>query len=155
MTPPAGPVLRDIHLPPEPSWWPPAPGWWILFVLAMGVLLWLAAWLWRRQRVLRARRVLQREFQRAAALQAAEQVAALSELLRRAALRHAPASACLRGEDWLAFLDGEDTDQPFRRGAGRLLLDGPFRAQVDATEATALAELVRLRLDRFVTSAHV
>ena len=38
MTTPAGPVLRDIHLPPEPSWWPPAPGWWILFVLAMGVL---------------------------------------------------------------------------------------------------------------------
>ncbi|MBP6325901.1 MAG: DUF4381 domain-containing protein, partial [Dokdonella sp.] len=23
-----GPQLRDIHLPPDPSWWPPAPGWW-------------------------------------------------------------------------------------------------------------------------------
>ena len=31
---PAGPDLRDIHLPPAPSWWPPAPGWWLLaFVL--------------------------------------------------------------------------------------------------------------------------
>ena len=25
--------LRDIHLPPEPSWWPPAPGWWLLALL--------------------------------------------------------------------------------------------------------------------------
>src|SRR5262249_43714601 len=29
---PAGPDLRDIHLPPDPSWWPPAPGWWLLAI---------------------------------------------------------------------------------------------------------------------------
>ena len=31
--PPPGPQLRDIHLPPAPSWWPPAPGWWVLAAL--------------------------------------------------------------------------------------------------------------------------
>jgi hypothetical protein len=31
--------LRDIHLPPDPSWWPPAPGWWMLAALAAVMLL--------------------------------------------------------------------------------------------------------------------
>ena len=39
-----GPVLRDIHLPPDPSWWPPAPGWWMLAGLLLLLAL-LAAWL--------------------------------------------------------------------------------------------------------------
>jgi hypothetical protein len=42
---PEGPQLRDIHLPPSPSWWPPAPGWWGLAVLVVLVLL-LAVWWW-------------------------------------------------------------------------------------------------------------
>jgi hypothetical protein len=151
MTAPAGPALRDIHLPPEPSWWPPAPGWWFLALCVVLLLLWLGRRLLQRRRMQRARAVLQREFARACALEGAEQVAALSELLRRAAQRYAPAAATLHGEDWLAFLDADDAEQPFRSGAGRLLLDGPYRAQVDAAEATALAEVVRLRLDRFVT----
>jgi hypothetical protein len=41
-----GPQLRDIHLPPSPSWWPPAPGWWGLAALLVLALL-LAAWWWR------------------------------------------------------------------------------------------------------------
>ena len=32
-----GPVLRDIHLPPDPSWWPPAPGWWMLAALVVTI----------------------------------------------------------------------------------------------------------------------
>ena len=50
-----GPALRDIHLPPEPSWWPPAPGWWVLAALVLvGVL--LAVWGWRRHRQTARRR---------------------------------------------------------------------------------------------------
>lgn len=43
------PQLRDIHLPPSPSWWPPAPGWWGLAVLVVLVFL-LAVWWWRQAR---------------------------------------------------------------------------------------------------------
>lgn len=54
---PESPQLRDIHLPPSPSWWPPAPGWWALAVLLVLVLV-LALWWWRgnsRRRKSRAR----------------------------------------------------------------------------------------------------
>ena len=44
---PESPQLRDIHLPPSPSWWPPAPGWWGLAVLVVLVFL-LAVWWWRQ-----------------------------------------------------------------------------------------------------------
>jgi hypothetical protein len=155
-----GPVLRDIHLPPEPSWWPPAPGWWgvALVVLALG--LWLA-WRWRRAlRLRRARALLHTEWQRIreahpANSDAAAQVAGLSLLLRRAARRYAPHALTLRDEAWLDFLDADDPQRPFREGAGRVLIDGPYRATVAEADAIALAELVRLRLDRFVTVADV
>jgi hypothetical protein len=44
---PAGPHLRDIHLPPPAGWWPLAPGWWILIGIALLLLTWLA---WRGYR---------------------------------------------------------------------------------------------------------
>jgi hypothetical protein len=152
---PAGPVLRDIHLPPEPSWWPPAPGWWVLAALVLLLLAWM---LWRalqRRRLARARRVLLREFDAVrgahpSSSEAAAQVAALSLLLRRAAKRYAPNALRLQDDDWLAFLDADDVAQPFRRGAGRLLLDGPYRPAVAPEQADALADAVRARLPGFV-----
>ena len=33
-------VLRDVHVPPAPSWWPPAPGWWLLAGVSAGLGLW-------------------------------------------------------------------------------------------------------------------
>jgi hypothetical protein len=150
-----GPVLRDIHVPPEPAWWPPAPGWWLVIVLLAGMLAWTAWRLYRRARRARARRVLREEFERIrrdhpSAGAAAQQVAALSELLRRAARRHAPEALTLKDEAWLAYLDRGEPRQPFSRGPGRLLLDGPYRPRVAAEDADALADVVRARLDRFV-----
>ncbi len=54
---PTGPTLRDIHLPPSPSWWPPAPGWWIVAsVLLLAVLAMFFFWrLARHRRAARAR----------------------------------------------------------------------------------------------------
>jgi len=136
--------LRDIHEPPAPPWWPPAPGWWIV----AGILLLLFAWLaWRYWRRVRARRLAERVFDEAVAAAATPtaRVAAMSELLRRAARRRDPAADTLAGDDWLRFLD-EGLPRPvFSEGAGALLRDGAFRAAADASEVEALRELARAR----------
>jgi hypothetical protein len=159
MTAPAGPVLRDIHLPPEPAWWPPAPGWWLVASIALLMMLWLAWKLRRRQRLVRARRALRREFERVldvhpATTQATAQVAALSLLLRRATRRYAPQASTLRDEAWLDFLDAGDPQRPFSVGRGRVLLDGPYRPRIEAEEAEAVAPLVLERLERLVPVTH-
>jgi hypothetical protein len=147
-----GPVLRDIHLPAEPSWWPPAPGWWLLAAVLCVGLAWVLRQFARKRRTRTLRRALQAEVDtlRREHTDAAAQVAALSLLLRRAAKRYAPAALTLRDEAWLRFLDADDPAQPFSRGPGRLLLDGPYRPQVERAEAEALTEAVRRRLDTFV-----
>ncbi|MCI2262776.1 DUF4381 family protein [Xanthomonas indica] len=135
--------LRDVHLPPAPAWWPPAPGWWMLAaVLLLAIAAVLFVWIRRRQRVQR----WQRQFD--AATRAGEppaQVAAVSELLRRAAQRRDPAAATLQGEDWLRFLDGGDKRQAFSAGPGRVLLDGGYRPSVDPAQVQALLPLARRR----------
>ncbi|MBN6152315.1 DUF4381 domain-containing protein [Xanthomonas sp. AmX2] len=134
--------LRDVHLPPAPGWWPPAPGWWLLaaFVLALlGAA--LGVWAWRRMR----RRRWRQRFDRAlAGGDAPAQVAAMSELLRRAARRGAPDAATLQGEAWLQFLDG-GKGHAFSEGHGRLLLDGGYRRELDPAAVQGLAEVARVR----------
>ncbi len=142
--------LRDIHQPPAPPWWPPAPGWWWLAAVLLALLA-LAAWWWLRAQ--RRRAAIARLFD--ARLRAAntpvEQVAAMSELLRRAARQRAPGADHLQGEAWLAFLDGEGGAKvahgphPFSEGAGRMLLDGGFRRDVGEDDAAALLPLARRR----------
>lgn len=101
----AGPPLRDIHLPPDPSWWPPAIGWWLLVAL---LLLALAAvvWLWRRRRRarLRQRRILG-ELDRLVRLHRddgdrAALLGGVHQLLRRVVRQHDAAAVQLRGEAW-------------------------------------------------------
>jgi hypothetical protein len=137
-------VLRDIHQPPAPGWWPPAPGWWIVFAVIALALLAVLAWTWRRRRRQRAAAAL---FDRAVAAAAtpATQVAAMSELLRRAARRRDPAADRLQGQAWLAFLDDGATRPVFAGEAGRLLLEGGFRRDTDAAAVAALQPLVRAR----------
>lgn len=104
-SPPPGPSLRDIHLPPEPSWLPPAPGWWALAALSL-VLLLVATWLWRRHR--RAQHQRQRvllELDRLVLRHQCDgdQVAlasGLHQLLRRVARRHDVLAAQQRGAPW-------------------------------------------------------
>ena len=101
----SGPNLRDIHLPPEPSWWPPAPGWWVLAALLL--LAWLAAmWLWRkRRRALHQRRQVLLELDRLVMQHRrdGDQVAlasGLHQLLRRVARKHDALAAQRRGDAW-------------------------------------------------------
>jgi hypothetical protein len=137
-------VLRDIHQPPAPSWWPPAPGWWIVaavLLLAAATVSWFA---WRRRR---RRRALERLFDDSvhAAPTPAAQVAAISELLRRAARRRDPRAGKLQGEDWLRFLDRGSKRALFDGDEARLLLDGGFRPEVDAVAVAALLPRARAR----------
>lgn len=135
-------VLRDVHVPPAPSLWPPAPGWWLLAgALALAIAI---AWWIRRKR---QRRMLawQKLFDDACADAApAAQVAAISELLRRAARRVNAKADHLQSEDWLRLLDGQK-QKGFSEGAGRLLLEGGYRREVPADEFAAAKALSRAR----------
>lgn len=143
---PAELVLRDIHLPPEPSWWPPAPGWWVLTLLLVLALVWLWRTLARARARQRRRIAIEAELSQALApAEPSAQLALLSQLLRRAARHSDPRAVTLHGEDWLHFLDGSAPDQPFSRGPGRILLDGPFRGGIDHPHIAALLPILRTR----------
>lgn len=102
-------ALRDIHLPEAVSLWPLAPGWWVALAIATTLVAALLMW-WRRRRNSARRAAL-------VLLDAAAQrfrddsdprvlAVALSNLLRRVALKHFPRRdvASLYGEGWLDFL---------------------------------------------------
>ncbi len=126
--------LRGLHLPEPVGWWPLAPGWWVLMaILVVTAGLLIRDWLRRRARSAARRKALrQLEESRAAYAYHGNPVilgSELSELLRRTMLAYAPRSevAGLTGDAWLAWLD-RDLDEPkFREGAGRSLLELPYR----------------------------
>lgn len=137
--------LRDIHLPPAPSWWPPAPGWWLLAVLAVLALYFATRFVLRRWRARRWRARVHAALERIAASDAAQAdpvrtATEVSRLLRRVSLVLAPGAAALQGEAWLEFLDArlppaQAQAAPFRNGAGRLLLDLPYQPCATASQA--------------------
>lgn len=137
-------VLRDIHAPAAPPWWPPAPGWWMLFA-ALALVAGLGAWWFARRR--RRARAIARVFDDALARAdtPAARIAAISELLRRAARRRDPQADRLQGEAWLAFLDAGLARPAFAEGAGSVLRDGAFRRDVSEADVEALREVARAR----------
>lgn len=137
-------VLRDIHQPPAPGWWPPAPGWWLVAALAAAALVFV---IWMVRRRARRQRAIAALFDQtlAQAPSAPARVAAISELLRRAARRRDAGADRLRDEAWLRFLDGDAGAAPFSTGAGRLLLDGGFRRDIDQAQLDVLLPLARRR----------
>lgn len=144
VAPPSGLVLRDIHQPVAPSWWPPAPGWWLVAAVVIAAVATLALW-WRRRR--RQRVVVVHTFDAsvAAATSPAARVAAMSDLLRRAARRFDASADTLHGPAWLAFLDGAQTTRPFSQGPGALIAEGGFRRDVPSADADALLPVARAR----------
>ncbi|HET7843872.1 MAG TPA: DUF4381 domain-containing protein [Xanthomonadales bacterium] len=145
--------LRDIHLPPEPSWWPPAPGWWVLAIVALALLAFATRRLVRWLRARRRRAALLAAFDVVAALEdPLARVTAVSELLRRAARLRDASAAALTGDDWLRFLDGDDPRRAFTTGAGRGLVEAPFRNALAAHEADAIVAVARPRYVELVAS---
>ena len=135
-------VLRDVHVPATPSMWPPAPGWWLVAIALLAIVAVICLLRARQQRKLRAR---QRLFDEACRdLPASAQIAAMSELLRRAARKIDKHADRLQGDDWLRFLDGKKGED-FSKGAGRLLLEGGFRRDVADADLAATRYVARAR----------
>ncbi|MFS8136947.1 MAG: DUF4381 domain-containing protein [Thermomonas sp.] len=136
--------LKDVHPGIAPSWWPPAPGWWILATLVLIVAFAVARWwLHRRRRDDAILQLFDDTLDQAST--PSQQVAAMSALLRRSARLRDPAADRLEGDTWLQFLDDGLPERPFSNGAGSLLLDGGFRADVVEDDVALLRALVRQR----------
>ncbi|WP_310165561.1 DUF4381 domain-containing protein [Pseudoxanthomonas japonensis] len=136
-------VLRDVHVPASPSWWPLAPGWWLVVAAVLLVAIVVGAWRMYRHR---RRQAWQRWFDATSdGRLPAEQVAAMSDRLRRAARVLDPSADRLEGDAWLAFLDGKRGGHAFSQGAGRLLLDGAYRRDVSPADLAAATEVARAR----------
>ncbi len=144
---PADLPLRDIHLPPAPPWWPPASGWWMLLALLM---LLSAGWVWWRKRTQRRRSAIAQahiELSRLCAESASapgQQIAReISVLLRRVCISIFPRQqvASLTGVAWLQFLDQAHGDHQFSGGAGRLLMEAPYRPGISRQELEPVLDL--------------
>lgn len=150
--------LRGLHLPDAVGWWPPAPGWWVLLaLLAVAAFLLVRAGMEYRARSAARRRALrQLEESRSAYAYHGDPVvlgAEVSELLRRAMLAYAPRAevAGLTGDAWLAWLDRDLDESRFQRGAGRALLDLPYRSSETAAQDVDIDGLLAAVRERLRT----
>lgn len=121
--------LRDIHLPPEPSWWPPAVGWWVLAIGLLVFFVWLtrlALRAWQRRAPIRAARKLYASLHqnlindRINELAYANQCNELAKRLLVRGLGRTDLSSHSTNK-WLRDLDEVSQSQDFTKGAGQSL----------------------------------
>jgi len=126
--------LKDIHLPADPGIWPLALGWWLLLTLSFGATVWLVLAIRKYFCIKKHKRML---FDELAQLEIKLKespskglVAETNILLRRLALAYYPNAsvASLTGGDRLKFLDESGNTLNFTRGAGRILIEAPYRS---------------------------
>ncbi|MBB5533198.1 DUF4381 family protein [Stenotrophomonas maltophilia] len=133
--------LRDVQLPPAPSWWPPAPGYLMVGGAVLLVILALALLWWKRRR--RRQRWLQAFDQElATTADATAELAVIAGLLRRAARQAQPGSESLRDDAWWQRVDPKGTLPDAHRS---LLAEGAYRPRVDASEVAAMRSWARER----------
>jgi len=159
--------LRDIHLPEAIGWWPLAPGWWLLLgfiIILIAALFYYLRWrkvqknrpvIFSTQQVMKAA-LLELETIEQRHMESEESsndhlrrtVADISQLLRRSARQltalnnDANAVAGLTGSAWLSWLDRRWDRDDFSQGAGRILIDAPYRN--DFSHRNDLSELFSL-----------
>ncbi|MBT4836292.1 MAG: DUF4381 domain-containing protein [Methylococcales bacterium] len=130
--------IHDIHMQTDVSWWPIAPGWWAVLLMIILLVLVVILFYWYRKKT-QLKRLAQQQLaqlcqQYEASQDAHQLVKDMSVLLRRICLSQAPRqnSAGLCGEQWLKYLDSHLVGEPFSSGIGKLLIDMPYRATMDA-----------------------
>ena len=137
--------LQDIHLPESASFWPLALGWWILIAVIIFMAVWAITKVVKRIKQKRQQRRILAKFKalekKLKANPSNTIVAEINTLLRQLAITYYPRTeiASLTGGDWLHFLDKSGGTHDFSRGAGRILIDAPYRH----------GELQNLNLDEF------
>jgi len=108
-------------------------GWWLLLALVLGLAIGLYFVLRKKRCLKKHKQMLFNELSQVETkLQNAdkEAIAETNILLRRLALAYYPDEhvASLTGRDWLKFLDNSGNTQDFTRGAGRILIEAPYRS---------------------------
>lgn len=142
--------LHDIHLPADPNIWPLAIGWWILMLLFFMLAITCFLKVKKMLRIKEHRKILRAEYasleKKLIASPDKNSIAETNVLLRRFALAYYPENniASLTGDDWLHFLDQSIKTEDFSRGAGRILIEAPYRA----------SELENYKSDEFIPLIH-
>jgi len=141
--------LQDIHLPENASFWPLALGWWLLLALLVVVTVWLIVKVLKRVKQRKYRAKIFAKFdvldKKLKAKPSNAVIAEINTLLRQLAVTYYPRSktASLTGGDWLHFLDQSGGTQGFSRGAGRILIEAPYRFESEV-ENLNIKELIPL-----------
>jgi len=133
--------LRDVQVPPAPSWWPPAPGYLMIGGVVL-LLLAVAAFFWWQRRRRRQRWLQLFDQELASTADAAAELAAIAGLLRRAARQAQPGSESLRDDAWWQRVDPKGTLPAACRS---LLAEGAYRPRVDVNDVAALRSWARER----------
>jgi hypothetical protein len=105
--------LKDIHLPPDPTWWPPAPGWWLLALVAAAGLYYAIQFLRqaieRRRPIRRARAIYQELYSsyEKGLIDERTYLHQANELLKRLLIHGLHEDRARKANDaaWLALLD--------------------------------------------------
>jgi hypothetical protein len=138
--------LRDIHLPDGVAIWPLAYGWWILIaVILIAAIVSFIIYKKNKLAKISAITLARAEFARITdeyqhSNETLKLVKEISVLLRRLSISLFPRSevAGLTGNEWLAYLDQHVNGSPFTEGDGRILMDAPYRKQLDTADVDKL-----------------
>ncbi len=132
--------LKDIHLPPQPSWWPPAWGWWLVAILLLAIIIFLLQKWRQRQTRLRPINLALKElktfdFTVTDATQRQLLLQQVSALMRRFSLAffREKEIADLCGRPWLDFLceNSGTVDRVALRKTFAPLMFGPYAPTCD------------------------
>ena len=129
--------LRDIHYPPDPTWWPPALGWWLLASLAVFIVALTAYRIRKRTENIRpyiiANELLNKLYTKhhRGEIEGIEYTNQANEIIKRLLvhIKKDPRAVAASGESWLHILDDLSNTKEFTLGTGRILGNQRFSDQ--------------------------